>query len=205
MISTRSVWPSTTDRPRRTLERYCSPPTSRVCWTGWITIFVAYTASDLRIFTFSSMPAFAFARMLPSIRRMANPISSAKPGQIIAAACRFPTISITSPETRFSFFIASTLSRAMPRLASLCAASLTVTSKKSVSAIAAPQCFPPLWFGVVTYKNTSLGSRSRKDRSDQRPQQRLIFLKTTLLVYITSQISPVNAKPSLYFVLLRYC
>ena len=88
MISTRSVWPSTTDRPRRTLERYCSPPTSRVCWTGWTTIFVAYTASDLRIFTFSSMPAFAFARMLPSIRRMANPISSAKPGQ--TNCCRVP-------------------------------------------------------------------------------------------------------------------
>ena len=135
IISTRSVWPSTTDRPRRTLERYCSPPTSRVAWAGWITTLVAYTASDLRIFTFSSIPVFAFARMLPSIRRMANPISSAKPGQTIAAAFRFPTISMTSPDTRFSFFITSTLSRAMPRLASLCAASLTVTSKKSESAI----------------------------------------------------------------------
>ena len=141
MISTRSIWPSTTDRPRRTLERYCSPPTSFVSWAGWITTFVANTASDLRIFTFSSIPAFAFARILPSMRRMANPMSSAKPGQTIAAAGRFPTISMTSPDTSPSFFITSTLSRAIPRLASLCAASLTVTSKKSVSVIGDLQYF----------------------------------------------------------------
>ena len=135
ITSTRTVWPSITDRPRRTLARYCSPPTRRIGWVGWITTFFAYSASDFRIFTFSSIPVPAFPRMFPSMRRMAEPVSCAKPGQTIAAAFFLPWISITSPETSPSFFITSMLTRAIPRPASSWAASFTVTSKNSFSVI----------------------------------------------------------------------
>ncbi len=135
MTSTRTVWPSITARPRSILPRYCSPPTSRIGWVGWITTFLAYPTSTLRTRTRSSTPVPALLRTVPSILSMACPVSWVNPGQTIAVAFFFPWISMASPLTTPSVRIASMLSRAMPRPASSLAASFTITSMESAVVI----------------------------------------------------------------------
>ncbi len=120
--------PSVTGRPRRTLPRYCSPPTRRMGWVGWMVTFFAYPASVFLIRTLSSIPDPTLLRVLPSIRRIALPVSCGNPGQTSVAAFWRPAISTTSPLTRSSAFMVSMLSLAIPRPASSWAASLMVTS-----------------------------------------------------------------------------
>ncbi|OPX73646.1 MAG: hypothetical protein A4E39_00958 [Methanoregulaceae archaeon PtaB.Bin152] len=132
ITSTRTVWPSITALPRSRRERYCSPCRSRMGWVGLITTFLAYPTSTLRTLTRSSTPVPALPRIVPSMRRMACPVSWENPGQTMAVAFFLPWISMASPLTTPSARIASMLRRAMPRPASSLAASFTITSIESV-------------------------------------------------------------------------
>ncbi|OPX71927.1 MAG: hypothetical protein A4E38_00827 [Methanoregulaceae archaeon PtaB.Bin108] len=135
ITSTRTVWPSITALPLSIRPRYCSPPTRRMGWVGWITTFFAYPTSTLRTRTRSSTPVPALLRTVPSILRIAWPVSWEKPGHTMAVAFFLPWISMASPLTTPSDRIASMLSRAMPRPASSLAASFTITSMESVVVI----------------------------------------------------------------------